>query len=253
MNRTYLIKPDELLKEYSMNDKLRKLLDMGSFVYVEEMLVLNDLKYVAYKNGLPWLTDFDREELPKCALSFNVSQLSFTGKKDSFGKEDALQTKRLATGDDMEIQSDSAFSERQKKVYLFISTIQGLNCWDMIRKFLEFVKQEKIIYDDNDIGTDSDIFCNRTNLGEYYYKRIMGTMDRTEAIKKEAVIAFAAGYELYADMAEIFLKSAGHSLSLSLKDDVCYRLVLNTKTQSPIDVKNAELDKYGGKKLGSKQ
>jgi hypothetical protein len=55
-------------------------------------------------------------------------------------------------------------------------------------------------------------------------------------------------------MAEVFLKAAGHSLSLRLNDDVCYRLVLNTKTQSPIEEKNAELEKYGVKKLlGSTQ
>jgi tellurite methyltransferase len=190
--QTYLITPVELLKEYRMNDKLRKCLDAGHFVYVEEMLIVNDPEYIMYKDGQPLLTDFDREKLSKCALIFNIIQLSFPGKQDYFGKKDSLQSKRLSANENIEAESSSEFLERQKKIYSFINSIQGLNCWDMIGKFLEFIKQEKIIYTANDKGTDSDIFCSRTNLGDYYYKRAMGTMERKTAIMKEAVIAFAA-------------------------------------------------------------
>ena len=254
--QTYTITPVELLKEYRINDELRKRLDIGCFVYVENMLVVNDPFFVTYEAGHPLLTDFDRDDLSKCALRFDVVQLSFKSKQDVFGDRNALQDKSFAADVNVETPTNSGFLERQKKIYTFINTIQGLNCWDMIKSFLMFVNEEKIIYTDDDIGTDMDIFCDRTNLGDYYYKRAMGMMERTETIAKEAILAFAAGYELYADMAEIFLKSAGHTLSLSLNDDVCYRLVLNIHTQSPIEVKNAELAKYGVKKnklLGSKQ
>ena len=251
VKQTHLITPNELLNEYRVNEKLRKFIDIGCFVYAEEMLIINDPRYVIYKNGQPLLADFDREDLPKCALNFNVINLSFQSKEDYFGDKNILQDKSLAANENLEIQNNYDFLNRQKKVYSFINSIQGLNCWDMIGRFLKFVKQEEIIYNADDIGTDSDIFCNRTNLGEHYYKRLIGTMKRKEKIQKNAIIAFAAGYELYADMAEVFLKANGDSLSLVIHDEVCYRLVLNTMTQSPITVKNAALEKYGAKKLGT--
>ena len=250
--QTYHVARNELIKEYMTNDNLRKHLDSGYFVYVDEMLVVNDPLYVMYSNGEPLLTEFDREELSNCALSFDVVQLNFPSKKDYFGDKNALQEKSLTIGKEVKAPNKSEFFERQKKVYIFINSIQGLNCWDMIKSFLDFVKHEKIIYGADDIGTESDIFCNRTNLGEFYYKRIVGTMARSEAIQKDAIIAFAAGYELYADMAEVFLRAAGYTFSLLSNDDVCHRLVLNTMTQSSIEVKNAELDKYGAKLLGTK-
>lgn len=250
--QTHQILHHELPNAYKLDNNLCKYLDDGYFVYVDEMLVLNDPLYVAYNNGKPLLTELGHKELSTCALSFDVIQLTFPSKKNHFGNKTAFQTKTLTTGKEVKTPSMSDFFERQKIIYPFINSIQGLSSWEMIKSFLDFIKQEKIIYRSDEIGSESDIFCNRTNLGEFYYKRIIGEMERSDEMKKEAIVAFAAGYELYADMAEIFLKAAGVTFTLRSHDDVCHRLVLNTMTQSPIEVKNDELRKYRAKLLGTK-
>ena len=71
---TQHVTPDEALKEYCRNPELRNYLETDRFVYVEGVFVLNNSQTIYCENGILFLTDYARENLMDCALSFEIKR-----------------------------------------------------------------------------------------------------------------------------------------------------------------------------------
>ena len=69
-NRTFVIRPKEVLEEYVRNEAFRELLDTGRYVYADGHICVNDPAYVVLRGGKLCLTEWANAHVDACCLRF---------------------------------------------------------------------------------------------------------------------------------------------------------------------------------------
>jgi len=252
MNRitesTYILTADEIVAEYQQNKELRRRLESGSFIYVEEMLILNDMKFIDYANKYPLITEDTHANLSRYAISFDIVFLPLlTGKLTGFDDSEKNRKIKNFDPDRNSLLPDNLGDvvTRQQELYDFFASLpRGMGSWEMMGKLIE---RE---------GCDLGDFEYKTCLNERQYfdaKRSLKDPSKVKNIpSKPTITAFAAGFGLTRKITDILLEAAGKSFSLASREDVCYSIVLDTMITVPIDIKNEWLVQNGVPPLGAR-
>ena len=245
--RTHQITPDELIKEYRRNNEFREKLELGGYVYVGGMLIVNTPEFVLKNSDGLSLTNRARDNFSKCALRFNIDSLSLPSSQKHFGtSDDDSNDKRVDAKVMSKIHERNAtILEAQYNIWKnFLETmprkIKG--CWEMMGHFI------------SERGITRTDFMNKTYLGGFYFERAIETRKASKQPEKKAIISFAAGYSMPYPIALKYLEAAGYTISDS-DEDIRYALVLCTMPGVSIPKKNAWLRSQGAttdELLGSK-
>jgi len=241
---TFRISFNDIIKVYRKNPHFRAQLYSGCFVYASDMLVVNNPQLVTYHDGKAMLTDANMHSLDEIALPFTVTEFRTAGNANAFDPPKVIRAKGFNSDENKKLKAQCAHVlDIQKKLWSnFINnTILSLDGWGMLNKFIE----------DYDVSEYN--FCNKTLLGEHYYRRAKSKKNIDGQPDKMAMLSFVVGYDLPHPIAIKFLEAAGHHLSLASEIDMCYTLVICTMAGYPMDEKNAWLNENGVEMLGSKQ
>jgi hypothetical protein len=217
---------------------------MGCFTYTNEMLIINDPKFISHESGQPTLTDAALGNLSECALPFIITQFGLPTIPSTFNVPKVLKDKNF------DPSTNNAAKERYEYILSTQTTLwndftesisMSMDGWGIMGKFISEYKIAK------------NSFCNKTLLGEHYYFRATEKLKAKQQPSKLAVLSFTAGYDLPYPIAMRFLEAAGHALSFADNADNCYALVLCTMAGTSMEAKNDWLISKGVEALGSKQ
>jgi len=249
LENTFVLTPGELIKEYRRNRKFRELLETGSFIYIDGMLVANSPQSIALINGQPNLVLDVRKNPLGYALSFDVVHLPLhKGIPLDFNDPEKNQKSKSFDPDKNSMLPEGLgkIVNRQKELYDFVASLpRNLGFWEMMGRFIE--KEGSNLYD----------FEEKTQLNEAHYYRAKRSVENPEKVKhvasKSVVLAFAAGYDLTRKITDLFLEAAEKTLSLTSNVDIHYAIVLDTMIGIKMDIKNEWLESNEIPRLGSNQ
>jgi len=245
---TYKITSNELMKEYRKNPALRKRLQTGTYIYADDMLVLNTWQNVEHKSGNLSITDFASQNLENIALPFVEIILKLPGDQGAFAPPKTTNSVSYDPAEE-NIKIPSDYLAGAKRIAEIINLIKSkprdTGAWQMMGMIIDYEK------------SDLNDFYLRTFLGERQYfdakRSFKNENDVSNIPLKHTIISFAAGYDLPTSIADIILLLAEKSLSLASDDDICYSIVLDVFMGQPMEVKNRWLEKNGVPMLGQKE
>lgn len=244
---TQIITPTEALFEYCQNEELQKCLESEKIIYIEGAFVLKTPHTVYNNDGKFMLTEYARENLRSCALSFGI-QLTYKteklfGKKDTFGRGkiekhkcfDLSETKRQIEASNLTKEIKQGWlAEVDEFVF---HEMQDQTCWKMIGKKLA----EK--------HANPNDFTEKTLLPERYYYRAKND-EHEQAPGIRTIMAIAAGYSFDLPFTKKLLELAGYSFSRANPEHVAYKFILKFMSGSTLFEKNELLKRSGFKPLG---
>jgi len=249
LENTFALTPSELTKEYRRNRKFRELLETGSFIYIDGMLVANNPQSITLIDGQPTLALDVYNNPLGYALSFDVVHLPLHKEIPSDFNDSEREQKSKSFDPDKNSMLPEGLGEivnRQKELYDFVASLpRNLGFWEMMGRLIE--KEGSDLYD----------FEEKTQLNEVHYYRAKRSVKNPEKVEhvasKSVILAFAAGYDLTRKIADLFLEAAEKTLSLTSNADIHYAIVLDTMIGVKMDIKNEWLESNEIPRLGSSQ
>ena len=84
----FRINAEAFLKVYKESFRLKILLDFGAYIYVEEVICLNQSKYITFNaQGNPSLTPYAQNHLPECCIEISELRVSYSLNESIFRQD----------------------------------------------------------------------------------------------------------------------------------------------------------------------
>lgn len=244
--------------EYRCNEKFKKLIDSGDFLYIDNHCVINNDKYLLEESlGRVTLSEYALTNKSECCLQFyeriilNRKRLDVISAIFYRGQQQAY-TKAIELID--YIGNDGLIDSAAKKAKARLETAKAYDCRLNDAIVSDFGKS---------INNLIDIFAEEMNFDQHKIvaeieemtllnKKTISDMrlNKTKPTKR-TILSFCIGMSMGYNETVKLLKNAGHSLGFS-DDDYFYSIILMQYRGKDIDTINEILETCGVKKLGSK-
>lgn len=233
--QTYIICAEEAAVQYAFNPVFKEMLSSGRYVYVGSYFCINESKYVEKDifTGALRLTDYAREHMDECCLSFDLSykRNSTYGVKhytDCALFRDAVeasipQTSYSHTQTNARVDGRSINSAELKKRVTEITVIQ---------RALPSTFGDTLVAHMNRVGFTIEVLSERSGITDKTIQRCRN--DSSYSPSKQTVVALCVGLHLHPILARDLLTKAGIVFRNGSEEDVAYALVVDTMTQVSI-------------------
>lgn len=244
--------------EYKCNEKFRKLIDSGDFLYIDNHCVINNEKYIIEGPlGKVSLSEYALRNKSECCLQFSeriilnrkkleaISAIFYRGQQQAY-------TKAIELIDC--IGNDGLLDSAAKKAKAKLEIAKAFDCRLNDAIVSDFGKS---------INNLIDIFAEEMNFDPH---KIVAEIEEMTLLNKKTIsdmrlnktkptkhtiLSFSIGMGMGYNETVKLLKNAGHSLGFS-DDDYFYSLILMQYRGKDIDTINDILEACGARKLGSK-
>ena len=71
---TYDIEPTDIAISFAINPDFRKMMESRCCVYVDSHLCANNPKYIESRYGIAFMTDYARQHMSECCLTFKITR-----------------------------------------------------------------------------------------------------------------------------------------------------------------------------------
>jgi len=229
-NQTYTIPMKDGLYQYAVNTDFRKLIDTGSFVYVDGHYCLNDPKYVEH-DGFDTIemTTYALEHMDECCIVFNKTPIPNPNYGEKRYKECVLFQSAVA-----KTITDYKFNpaDQNNAVHGLLAEISEAKEAAQILSTLprNFGEAVKSLMKRRNLANEE--LAEKSQLAAKTIQRLRNSSDDSDH-KKETVIAVCIGLQLFPTVSTELLTLAGVTLKHT-EQDILYRHILNTRYKSSI-------------------
>lgn len=241
---------EDVFYEYSTNDDFRKLLDSGSFKYIDGYVVINDEKYITTgEDGAATLSEYAWDHLDECALSFGWQRIRRASAKEILPQiilhrdndEQEISKYDFKQNTDVvelskEMQKRRKHFEQNEEIHK-LSTVNK-NCWSYIYEIITIK------------GTSKPHFCELTGLGEENYRKAESGLKTDPKVR--TIVAIGVGLSLDIETVKNMLKLAGRSFKDTPEERALKFCITGLSGQSIEDC-NDFLESLGYETLGTKE
>lgn len=239
----------EAFYEYSDNEEFRKIVDSGSFRYVDGHYVIADPKYVTVNSdGTVVLSQYALDNIDECTLKFTYHQVNIEKHgeyhQDIFHRTNINTYAQLPQYDSNQntevIQRAHDLQQKREQFdsQYAIHELSYKSFWEKVHEILVLKKWNAVI------------FADKTLLHEINFSHAVNNHSSLPSIR--TVIAICAGLDLDINMTNELLHLAGHALNGS-REHQALSFAITAFGGQPIEARNEFLIDQGFDPLGSKQ
>lgn len=233
-NETYTISLSEALQLFRESEKFRTVIQSGNYQYVDGHYCLASRKYLFRRNGILYLTQYAKEHMRECCLSFAVSK----GRSQQDYREGVLQKKD---------GYKDPFS-----LYLANKADNG-DLWEASKKLSKIIDNlpakagPTLCFHMTQRKMSIECLTSYSGVSPRTIKRLRSASSHTP--KKETALAICIGLRLEPALSSDWLKKAGISFSSS-PSDILYQFILSSMYWQPISSINSTIQSFGFQPLG---
>ena len=233
-NETYTISLNDALQLYRESEKFRSVIQSGHYQYVDGHYCLASRKYLYRRNGALFLTQYAKEHMRECCLSFAVSKFrsqqdyreGVLQKKDGYKDPFALYLANKADSGDL--------WEASKKLSNIVAILPAKAgptlCFHMTQRKMSI-----------------ECLTSHSGVSPRTIKRLRSASSHTP--KKETALAICIGLRLEPTLSADWLRKVGISFS-STPSDILYQFILSSMYWQPISAVNSTIQSFGFQPLG---
>lgn len=233
-NETYTIGLIDALQLYRESEKFRSVIRSGHYQYVDGHYCLASRKYLYRRNGVLFLTQYAKEHMRECCLSFTVSK--FHSQQDY--REGVLQKKE---------GYKDPFS-----LYLANKADNG-DLWEASKKLSKIIENlpakagPTLCFHMTQRKMSIECLTSYSGVSPRTIKRLRSASCHYP--KKETALAICIGLRLEPALSSDWLRKMGISFSSS-PSDILYQFILSSMYWQPISAINSTIQSFGFKPLG---
>ena len=242
---TYDVEPTDIAISFALNPDFREMMESGRYVYVDSHLCVNNPKYIESRYGIAFMTDYARQHMDECCLTFKITWRKHKDYGVSYYTECGLFREALEEGVVEAVYEHNAFNKAVN------------DAESHTQEFDNYVKQTAAImsklpktfsltlaYHMDNLHISSHDLAQKSLINvdviRRYYK---GTAKSIPNIR--TVIALCVGLQLPPPFCFDLVRKAKYDFSNGDEEDVAFQTIICTMTKNSINECNEMISVLG--------
>ena len=226
-NQTYTIDFEKITEEYIRNEEFRKVLEKGTYIYVEGHLCRNNDKYIWYRNGQPCLSPYARTHMEECCLLFTIRH-----ERQNYEYIPGILNSNTKRG-----ELSYLYKEEYPDAVSEALAVQKI-VTDMPEKF-----SETMVYHMHNLAMTKESLSERSLLSTRTISRMRNCTKKMPSL--ESIVAVSVGMNLLPELSDDLLQKADRNFDISVPEQLCYKVMLRTMYRETIYQWNEILEQRG--------
>lgn len=226
-NQTYTIDFEKITEEYIRNEEFRKVLEKGTYIYVEGHLCRNNDKYIWYRNGQPCLSPYARTHMEECCLLFTIRH-----ERQNYEYIPGILNSNTKRG-----ELSYLYKEEYPDAVSEALAVQKI-VTDMPEKF-----SETMVYHMHNLAMTKELLSERSLLNTRTISRMRNCTKKMPSL--ESIVAVSVGMNLLPELSDDLLQKADRNFNISVPEQLCYKVMLRTMYRETIYQWNKIMEQRG--------
>ena len=242
-NQSFTIGSADLFKAYCLNKEFRKIIDTGSFLYIDGHVCLKHEKYIQRYNGNAYLTPYALGHMDECCLVFDKG----------FSYESKYQGHKYYTQMMYKTQSQSAAQEFSFEMNshnkALLSQIQGAKKSADAMGLYPGAFSETLVQLMKERKLSTKKLADASLVGEKTIQRLRNNEEYPTTV--QTVLGLCYGLKLTVPEAEMLISKTDFNFKPTIPQNYAYRCALSACTENSIYEINEMLESCGYVPFGS--